>query len=117
MKDTKNIRGGALLAQALHEKGISQVFTLSGGFCNPALEGLAERGITIINCPHEQVAGHLADGVHAGHSIPCGVSGGAGGLCQRCAGDDGSLGRAYACHVHYRVQYPETSGQWRIQGD
>ena len=62
MKDTKNIRGGALLAQALHEKGISQVFTLSGGFCNPALEGLAERGITIINCPHEQVAGHLADG-------------------------------------------------------
>ena len=62
MKDTTNIRGGALLAQALHEKGISQVFTLSGGFCNPALEGLAERGITIINCPHEQVAGHLADG-------------------------------------------------------
>ena len=62
MKDITNIRGGALLAQALHEKGISQVFTLSGGFCNPALEGLAERGITIINCPHEQVAGHLADG-------------------------------------------------------
>ena len=35
---------------------------MSGGFCNPALEGLSERGITIINCPHEQVAGHLADG-------------------------------------------------------
>lgn len=51
-----------MLAQALHEKGITQVFTLSGGFCNPALEGLAERGITIINCPHEQIAGHLADG-------------------------------------------------------
>ena len=62
MKAPTNIRGGALLAQALYEKGISQVFTLSGGFCNPALEGLAERGITIINCPHEQVAGHLADG-------------------------------------------------------
>ena len=62
MKKNEKIRGGALLAQALHEKGITQVFTLSGGFCNPALEGLSERGITIINCPHEQVAGHLADG-------------------------------------------------------
>ena len=62
MKKNDKIRGGALLAQALHEKGITQVFTLSGGFCNPALEGLSERGISIINCPHEQVAGHLADG-------------------------------------------------------
>ncbi|MDP6397784.1 MAG: thiamine pyrophosphate-binding protein [Arenicellales bacterium] len=62
MKENEKIRGGALLAQALHEKGITRVFTLSGGFCNPALEGLAERGIAIINCPHEQVAGHLADG-------------------------------------------------------
>jgi len=62
MKENQKIRGGALLAQALHEKGITQVFTLSGGFCNPALEGLAERGIAIVNCPHEQVAGHLADG-------------------------------------------------------
>ena len=39
MTDKQQIRGGALLALALHEKGIEQVFTLSGGFCNPALEG------------------------------------------------------------------------------
>jgi len=56
------IRGGALLARALQEKGVDQVFTLSGGFCNPALEGLMECGIPVINAPHEQVAGHLADG-------------------------------------------------------
>ena len=56
------IRGGMLLARALHEKGITQVFTLSGGFCNPALEGMAECGMSVINTPHEQVAGHLADG-------------------------------------------------------
>ncbi len=56
------IRGGKLLARALLEKGISQVFTLSGGFCNPALEGMAECGMSVINTPHEQVAGHLADG-------------------------------------------------------
>ena len=56
------IRGGALLARALAEKGITHVFTLSGGFCNPALEGFADCGMTVINAPHEQVAGHLADG-------------------------------------------------------
>ena len=56
------IRGGMLLARALQEKGITHVFTLSGGFCNPALEGFMECGIPVINAPHEQVAGHLADG-------------------------------------------------------
>ena len=56
------IRGGVLLARALQEKGVTQVFTLSGGFCNPALEGLMDCGISVINAPHEQVAGHLADG-------------------------------------------------------
>ena len=35
----KKIRGGALVARALRDKGIDNVFTLSGGFCNPALEG------------------------------------------------------------------------------
>ncbi|MGB7304332.1 MAG: thiamine pyrophosphate-binding protein [Burkholderiaceae bacterium] len=54
-------RGGMILARALKEKGIDQVFTLSGGFCNPALEGLMACGIPVINSPHEQVAGHLAD--------------------------------------------------------
>lgn len=56
------IRGGALLARAFHSKGVKQVFTLSGGFCNPALEGFMECQIPVINSPHEQVAGHLADG-------------------------------------------------------
>jgi len=56
------IRGGALLARAFQEKGVRQVFTLSGGFCNPALEGFMECQIPVINSPHEQVAGHLADG-------------------------------------------------------
>jgi acetolactate synthase I/II/III large subunit len=55
------IRGGQLLARALQEKGVTQVFTLSGGFCNPALEGFMDCGIPVINAPSEQVAGHLAD--------------------------------------------------------
>ena len=64
------IRGGKLLARALNEKGITQVFTLSGGFCNPALEGMAECGMSVINTPHEQVAGHLADGFTRVSRIP-----------------------------------------------
>ena len=62
MNKRRKVRGGQLLARALHEKGIEHVFTLAGGFCNPALEGFMECQIPVINCPHEQVAGHLADG-------------------------------------------------------
>ena len=58
----KKIRGGAIVARALKDKDIKHVFTLSGGFCNPALEGFMECQINVINCPHEQIAGHLADG-------------------------------------------------------
>jgi acetolactate synthase-1/2/3 large subunit len=62
MTDKRRIRGGHLLARALHEKGVEYVFTLAGGFCNPALEGFMECQMPVINCPHEQIAGHLADG-------------------------------------------------------
>lgn len=62
MTDSNKIRGGALLARALQTKGVDHVFTLAGGFCNPALEGFMECQMPVINCPHEQVAGHLADG-------------------------------------------------------
>lgn len=50
------------MARALHEKGVEHAFTLAGGFCNPALEGFMECQMPVINCPHEQIAGHLADG-------------------------------------------------------
>ena len=62
MTEQRRIRGGNLLARAFHEKGIEHVFTLAGGFCNPALEGFMECQMPVINCPHEQIAGHLADG-------------------------------------------------------
>ena len=61
MSDKRKLRGGNLLARALLEKGVEHVFTLAGGFCNPALEGFMECGMRVINCPHEQIAGHLAD--------------------------------------------------------
>lgn len=62
MDGTRRLRGGNVLARALHEKGVEHVFTLAGGFCNPALEGFMECQTRVVNCPHEQVAGHLADG-------------------------------------------------------
>ena len=39
MKDSNILRGGQLLAKSFKEKGVEHVFTLAGGFCNPALEG------------------------------------------------------------------------------
>ena len=62
MTERIKMRGGAILARALQEKGVEHVFTLSGGFCNPALEGFMQCQMKVINCPHEQVAGHFADG-------------------------------------------------------
>ena len=62
MTESRRLRGGNVLARALHEKGVEHVFTLAGGFCNPALEGFMECQMRVVNCPHEQVAGHLADG-------------------------------------------------------
>ncbi len=62
MSEQRRIRGGNILARALFEKGVDHVFTLAGGFCNPALEGFMECQMPVINCPHEQIAGHLADG-------------------------------------------------------
>jgi len=62
MHNQRQLRGGALLAEALVDKGVEHVFTLAGGFCNPALEGFMALEMPVINTPHEQVAGHLADG-------------------------------------------------------
>ena len=53
MEEKTNLRGGAILARALKEKGVDHVFTLAGGFCNPALEGFMECQMPVINCPHE----------------------------------------------------------------
>ena len=62
MTEILKIRGGDILARSLIDKGVEDVFTLAGGFCNPALEGFMKCQMSVINCPHEQVAGHLADG-------------------------------------------------------
>ena len=83
------VRGGYLLAKALHDKNIKNVFTLAGGFCNPALEGFKDHQMPVINCPHEQIAGHLADG----HTrITREPSGRTRRLCKCDSSYDGGLG-------------------------
>ena len=62
MAGSTKLRGGVLAAKTLAAKKIDVVFTLSGGFINPVLEGLMLYGIRVVNAPHEQIAGHLADG-------------------------------------------------------
>lgn len=61
MNEQARLRGGQILARCLKELEIEHVFTLSGGFCNPALEGMRDNQIKVVNTPHEQIAGHLAD--------------------------------------------------------
>ena len=60
-ESSTKVRGGILLAKALAEKQIEMVYTLSGGFINTVLEGLMEYDIPVMNLPHEQVAGNMAD--------------------------------------------------------
>ena len=99
------LRGGEILAHALKEKGAEHVFTLAGGFCNPALEGFMKCQMPVINCPHEQVAGHLADGnyspavaqgeFHDGVVPNLGAAGyfdDIGGAGQKCDRDECSTG-------------------------
>ena len=51
MTQKTRLRGGEILARALKEKGVDHVFTLAGGFCNPALEGFMNCQMPVINCP------------------------------------------------------------------
>ena len=47
MSEAKRIRGGALLARALQEKGVEHVFTLSGGLlqsCSRRVHGMSDEG-------------------------------------------------------------------------
>lgn len=62
MPESTKLRGGVLVAKTLAAKKVNVVFTLSGGFINPVSEGLMLYGIRVVNAPHEQTAGHLADG-------------------------------------------------------
>ncbi|CAN5563359.1 acetolactate synthase [soil metagenome] len=54
--------GGRLVAQALRSRGVSHLFTLSGGHLFSIYDGCKEEGIEIIDVRHEQTAVFAAEG-------------------------------------------------------
>lgn len=54
--------GGALVARALKNEGVKNIFSLSGGHINPVYSGCLAEGIRIVDTRHEQAAVHMAEG-------------------------------------------------------
>ena len=54
------IAGGHLLAKAMADKGIKRIFSVCGGFINPAYMGCEHFGIEVIGCRNELEAGFMA---------------------------------------------------------
>src|SRR3954451_850173 len=54
--------GGRLVAKALKSRGVSHLFTLSGGHLFSIYNGCKEEGISLIDVRHEQTAAFAAEG-------------------------------------------------------
>jgi len=54
--------GGRLVAKALKSRGVSHLFTLSGGHLFSIYDGCKAEGIEIVDVRHEQTAGFAAEG-------------------------------------------------------
>ncbi len=57
----EKVIGGQLAAEALIERGIDYVFTLSGGHITPIYQFLENSGVTIFDTRHEQAAVFMAE--------------------------------------------------------
>ena len=56
------VHGGKLVARALADRGVSKLFTLSGGHLFSIYDGCVAEGIDIIDTRHEQAAAWAAEG-------------------------------------------------------
>ncbi len=56
------LHGGRLAAKALRERGVTHLFTLSGGHLFSLYDGCREEGIEVIDVRHEQAAAFAAEG-------------------------------------------------------
>src|ERR1051326_2132767 len=54
--------GGGIVAKALRSRGVSHLFTLSGGHLFSIYDGCREEGIEIVDVRHEQTAAFAAEG-------------------------------------------------------
>lgn len=55
------VHGGWLVVKTLHELGVREIFSLSGGHINPIYDACVDFGIRIIDTHHEQAAAMAAD--------------------------------------------------------
>ncbi len=55
------VHGGWLLVKTLHELGVREIFSLSGGHINPIYDACVDFGIRLIDFHHEQGASMAAD--------------------------------------------------------
>jgi acetolactate synthase-1/2/3 large subunit len=60
--DGTAVHGGRLVARTLRSRGVSQLFTLSGGHLFSIYDGCREEGIGIVDVRHEQAAAWAAEG-------------------------------------------------------
>jgi acetolactate synthase-1/2/3 large subunit len=56
------LHGGRLVAKALASRGVSKLFTLSGGHLFSIFDGCREEGIDLVDTRHEQAATFAAEG-------------------------------------------------------
>ena len=56
------VHGGRLVSRALASRGVSHLFTLSGGHLFSIYDGCREDGIEIVDTRHEQAAAWAAEG-------------------------------------------------------
>jgi acetolactate synthase I/II/III large subunit len=56
------VHGGRIVAEALKSRGVSHLFTLSGGHLFSIYDGCKEEGIEIVDVRHEQTAVFAAEG-------------------------------------------------------
>jgi acetolactate synthase-1/2/3 large subunit len=56
------VHGGRLVAEVLRSRGVSHLFTLSGGHLFSIYDGCREVGIEIVDVRHEQSAAFAAEG-------------------------------------------------------
>ncbi len=57
-----SVHGGRLVAKALKSRGVSHLFTLSGGHLFSIYDGCKDEGIEIVDVRHEQTAAFAAEG-------------------------------------------------------
>src|SRR6476659_1019654 len=62
VEQTTAVHGGRLVARALKSRGVTHLFTLSGGHLFSIYDGCREEGIEIVDVRHEQSAAFAAEG-------------------------------------------------------